>query len=146
MRLGETIEGRPLTSAEVALFLARHPAAAARVAFHNSRGCSDPDFLWGVFEPGYQWEREAWGIPERGLYVEDSQLGGTAVIFPDAGCDLRYSVMANGPDPDTANAPNPDPVPHDRSIWDDVVTFGQGALVIAGLVYLVKDSGRRSRA
>jgi len=139
------ITGRELTSGEVAAFLARHPATAARVAYHNTTSAL---YCYPVGEgtmiPGaYEWERETLGIPWRGLYVPDSGLEGTVTIFPDATCDLHYSVVGDpgGVLAATASRPDPEAVPHDRNVFDDLVDFASVILPLALLAGLIM--GRR---
>jgi len=131
------ITARPLTASEVAGFLARHPIVATRVGYHNTTSalyCYGPgeETISGL----YRWERETLGIPHQGLAVTDNVLG-DVLIYPDANCDLRYTATS-GVDPDIINAPTPAPVPHDRTMWDDVVRFAEGAVAIGALVLLIR--------
>jgi hypothetical protein len=123
---GQALGGRPLSSLQVASFLARHPVVASRVAYHNAQTSMlcYPVRESPFYAIGYEWSRRNLGIPHWGLGVDDASIG-PVVIFPDADCELHYSAISGplaGPIIDAINEPPPDTIPHDRSMFDDLQT------------------------
>lgn len=131
--LGNGFTARPMTGTEVAALLARHPWVAAKVAAHNALAsvldCTNvPDDRELVQFQG--------PIPGQGIRVDD--VLGEVVIFPDATCDLRYTLL--GPeavfDPGQLDEPwIPEPVPHEGGVLEDLGELARKVplLLVVGL-------------